>query len=176
MKIIPIEEIRTILLVESSSKQNFPKTVNYMFDTLYSEIVTQIKTIEISSECILFNSVEAHNTTKEFSDKSYWTENIPLTEIEIFWFFGQNGQGDFWLFDKNNKVLFYDHNHEELSPINFINLGINFQQWLQFSFLNKQLDEIYDTIGELDNQAKIEFKKQLQSINENLLENYPFEM
>ncbi|WP_027383413.1 hypothetical protein [Epilithonimonas caeni] len=176
MKIIPIEEIRTMLLVENSIKHNFPKTVNYKFDTLYSEIVTQIKTIEISSECILFNSVEAHNTTKEFSDKIYWTENITSAEIENFWFFGQNGQGDFWLFDKNNRILFYDHNQEELNPINFINLGINFQQWLQFSFLNKQLDEIYDTIGELDNQTKIEFKKQLHSIDENLLENYPFEI
>ena len=121
MNIIPVDEIQAELLKANIQKQNFPKNSGFTFDPLYTHIVSQMKTMEISSECILYSSVEASNTTKEFSNKAYWHERVAQSEIDTFWFFGQNGQGDLWLFDSQNTVHFYDHDKEEMHPKNFLN-------------------------------------------------------
>lgn len=170
-----VNDIKNDLLSNKQSIRNFPKSVSFPFDELYREIVSQIKTVDISSECVLFDSVEAYNETKEFVNQDYWSENAKEV-IEKFWFFAQNGQGDFWLFDNENKVYFYDHNQEEMSPENFTDLGLNFEKWLQFAYLNKQLDEIYETEDEISEEIKIEYKERLQDISSLLLSNHPFEI
>src|SRR5690606_35843530 len=114
----------------------------------------------------------AYNTTNEFTDEDYWSESTSLAEIENFWFFGKNGQGDLWLLDLNNIVYFYDHNQEKFSLANFLNLNINFEQWLQLAFLEKQLDDI----TEINIETKLEFKNLLGTINKNLAKNYPFDL
>ena len=98
MKIETIENIKKDILSGSKIVRNFPKFVVSPFDNLYTEIVTQVSTIELSSECVLFDSVEAANTNKEYNDKDYWAEGYTLHEIANYWFFAQNGQGDLWLF------------------------------------------------------------------------------
>jgi hypothetical protein len=108
-------------------------------------------------------------------DKNYWIKNITDEEIKKYWFIGQNGQGDYWIMDINNKIYFYDHNLEEIGKHNFIDLNIDFGQWLQFAYLNKELDKIYDenkynkTIGK-------EYFKKLKELSKELMENYPFEI
>ncbi len=84
-------------------------------------------------------------------------------EISKFWIFGQNGQGDLWLFDIENKVCFLD-------------LNLTFEKWLQFADLNKQLDYIYDTENELDENQKIEYKEELYKLSKVLFEKYPFDI
>ncbi|SFD55364.1 SMI1/KNR4 family protein [Flavobacterium phragmitis] len=173
--ILSIQNIKEKLIINKQSIKNFPKSVSFPFAELYKDIVTQIKTVEISSECILFDSVESFNQTKEFSNPDYWSENSKET-IKNFWFFAQNGQGDFWLFDNENKVYFYDHNQEEMCTQNFTDLGLNFEKWLQFAYFNKQLDEIYETEDEISEELKTEYKQRLEEISGLLLEKHPFEI
>ncbi|WP_133943708.1 SMI1/KNR4 family protein [Epilithonimonas xixisoli] len=174
MKIKPTDEIKKNLLSNIQPIRNFPKAIDFPFDKLYVEITTQIRTTEISSECILFDSVEAVNQTKEFSDKEYWKENYTQDEIAKFCIFGQNGQGDLWLFDIENKIYFYDHDKEEMCRENFIELDLNFEKWLVFADLNKQLDEIYGKENEINEKQKAEYKENLAELSSVLLSKYPF--
>lgn len=176
LTIRPTDEIKYELLSESQSIRNFPKSLNFPFDKLYIDITVQIKTTEISSECILFDSVEAVNETKVFSDADYWTENYAKDEIVKYWIFGQNGQGDLWLFDIENKIYFYDHNKEQMCRENFIDLNLDFEKWLQFADLNKQLDHIYDTENIINEKRKAEYKAKLNELSSSLLDKYPFEI
>lgn len=176
MTLKPAEEIKKKLLSNRQTIRNFPKSLTFPFDKLYTEITTQIRTIEISSECTLFESVTAVSETIFFSDADYWTENYLDEEISKFWIFGQNGQGDLWLFDSENKVYFYDHNNEKMCNENFIDLNLNFAKWLQYADLNAQLDNIYDNENEINDKRKVEYKKKLAELSGNLLKNYPFEI
>ena len=176
MTIKPAEEITKKLLSNRQTIRNFPKSLTFPFDKLYTEITTQIRTVEISSECTLFESVTAVSETIFFSDADYWTENYLDEEISKFWIFGQNGQGDLWLFDSENKVYFYDHNNEKMCNENFIDLNLNFEKWLQYADLNAQLDNIYDNENEINDKRKVEYKKKLAELSGNLLKNYPFEI
>lgn len=106
LTIRPTDEIIETLLSKRQTTRNFPKSLHFPFDRLYIDLVTQIKTTEISSECILFDSVQSVNETKEFSDPDYWADNYIKEDIGKFWVFGQNGQGDLWLFDFENKIYF----------------------------------------------------------------------
>ena len=176
LTIKPTDEIINDLFSSRQSIRNFPKTVIFPFDKLYSDLTTQIRTTEISSECILFDSVEAFNETKELSDTDYWAENYTKDEIAKFWIFGQNGQGDRWLFDNECKVYFYDHNKEQMCKSNFIELNLDFEKWLQFADLNKQLDYIYDKENEINEKRKAEYKEKLNELSSLLLTNYPFDI
>ena len=176
MTIKPAEEIKKKLLSNRQTIRNFPKSLTFPFDKLYTEITTQIRTVEISSECMLFESVTAVSETNFFSDADYWTENYLDEEISKFWIFGQNRQGDLRLFDSENKVYFYDHNNEKMCNENFIDLNLNFEKWLQYADLNAQLDNIYDNENEINDKRKVEYKKKLAELSGNLLKNYPFEI
>lgn len=176
MTLRPSEEIKSELLFDRQAIRNFPKSLIFPFDKLYKEITTQIRTVKISSECILFDSVEASNETKSFSDRDYWPENYTNEEISNIWVFGQNGQGDLWLFDIENKIYFYDHNRGQMRNENFIDLDLSFEKWLQFADLNAQFDDIYDTVDEIDDEQKAEYKKKLAELSDSLLANYPFEI
>ncbi|MDR0434122.1 MAG: SMI1/KNR4 family protein [Gracilibacteraceae bacterium] len=176
-RIKSIEEIKKELFGANAQVMNFPKAINFPFDELYKEIVTKIKTTEISSECILYNSVYSANMTKAYADEDYWSKNtVNAAEdaVRNYWFIGQNGQGDYWIMDINGKIYFYDHDNEEIDVEKIINLNIDFGKWLQYAYLNKELDEIYfgnkynETIGE-------EYKKKLKEISKELFENYPFD-
>ena len=170
-----VENIKQEIIGESSKIFNFPKSVTFPFDDLYKQVVTKIKTLHISSECILYNSVEANNETKEFSDKSYWNENITEEEIKNYWIIGQNGQGDLWIMGIDNRIYFYDLDTEELSKQNFTELNIDFGQWLQFAYLNKQLDAIYNE-DKYNEMIGKDYKEKLMEISKELLENYPYDI
>lgn len=176
MTIRPIEELKRELLSDRQPTRNFPKSLTFSFDILYKEITTQIRTVEISSECILFDSVEAFIETKAFSDNDYWAENYTDEEISKFWVFGQNGQGDLWLIDIENKIYFYDHNREQMCFENFIELNLSFEKWVQFADLNAQFDNIYETEDEINDKHKTEYKKKLAELSGDLLAKYPFEI
>lgn len=176
MQIRPAKENIATLLSNVQAIRNFPKALSFPFEKTYTDLVTRIKTIEISSECMLFDSVQSFNETKHFSDPDYWHKDYTQEMIANFWIFGQNGQGDLWLFDHNSGVYFYDHNQGEMAIENFIDLDLNFEKWLQFADLNKQLDAIYEAENEISEEYKILYQKKLGEISNTLLNHYPFEI
>ena len=175
LHIIGIETIKRELLSANSTTVNFPKKTTFEFPDNYKKVVTKIKTKELSAECILFDAVKSVNETKEFSDVDYWSENMAAEKIKDYWFFGANGQGDSWVFHNSDKVLFYDHNKGELGIDNLVDLVLNFDQWLQFAFLNKQLEDAYHN-DSLTLALKNDYKSKLSELSTGLLENYPFEI
>ena len=175
LHIIGIETIKRELLSANSTTVNFPKKTTFDFPDNYKNVVTKIKTKELSADCILFDAVKSVNETKEFSDVDYWSENMAAEKIKDYWFFGANGQGDSWVFHNSDKVLFYDHNKGELGIDNLVDLVLNFDQWLQFAFLNKQLEDAYHN-DSLTLALKNDYKSKLSELSTGLLENYPFEI
>ncbi|WP_324023482.1 hypothetical protein QSV08_11595 [Maribacter sp. BPC-D8] len=175
LKILNIETIKKELLSANSTTVNFPKKTTFEFPDNYKNVVTKIKTKELSAECILFDAVKSVNETKEFSDVDYWSENMAAEKIKDYWFFGTNGQGDSWVLHSSDKVLFYDHNKGELGIDNLVDLELNFDQWLQFAFLNKQLEDAYHN-DSLTLALKNDYKSKLSELSTGLLENYPFEI
>lgn len=156
-RIPTIQEIETAILKEEKTLQNFPKTVDFPFSEQYKKIVTQIKTIEISSEAILYNAVDAVNENKEFVLKDYWC-------------FAGNGQGDRWFLDQNENVFFYDHDYDE----KFQPMDIHFEQWLQMAFVIKHLDDYYNEHDAISESVEQKFFETLNAIHPKLSENYPF--
>lgn len=171
-----VEEIKKELLADRQAIRNFPKSLVFPFDELYKEIASQIRSTAIASECILFDSVSAFNETKAFSDPAYWPEGYTKADMEQYWIFGQNGQGDLWLFDEQKKVYFYDHNQAQMCKENFTELDLHFEQWLQFADLNKQLDDIYEIEDDISEEIKTAYSKRLSELSNTLYRNYPFDI
>lgn len=182
-KIFKLNSVEKVLegLVRLKQQRNFPKIVTFPFDESYRNIVCAIKTTEISAECILYDSVESFNNTTEFRKTDYWKPDSQ-EDIDNWWIFGQNGQGDLWLFDKSGDVYFYDHDQEEMCVKNFIGLGIDFAKWIQFADLNRQYERLYDDEdtyfddGSLKLPFANEYKERLKELSPELLECYPFEI
>lgn len=156
LKLNKYQDIENELLKAKTAVQNFPTTLDFPFPENYKNIVTQIKTAEISADCILYNSVEAVNETNEFESDDYWC-------------FAGTGQGDRWLFDKAGMVFYYDHDYDE----GFDAMEITFEQWLQMADLSKQLDDYIEN-ETMTATIRNEFHNLLKQIHPNLSEKYPF--
>ncbi|MDR6923706.1 MULTISPECIES: hypothetical protein [Chryseobacterium] len=152
-----VSEAEADILKEKRNPQNFPKTITFPFSEQYKNLVTPIRTIEIASETILYNAVEAVSENKESEWKDYWC-------------FAGNGQGDRWFLNKENSIFFYDHDaSDELLP-----MEINFGQWLQMAYIIHQLDDCYDEYEIIPQLIKETFYKTLNNIGPGLGERYPF--
>lgn len=173
--LIEIEALKNILLEDKNSRLNFPKKISFPFPEVYKNLVTQIRTTEISSECILFGSVESINQSNEFYKVDYWSRGFEIEKIKNYWFFGANGQGDLWILHRKNKVFFYDHNCDAISESNLTDLNLSFEKWLQFAFLNKQLESV-SYKKELTNDLKNVYKSKLLELSAELKNDYPFEI
>lgn len=175
MEIRHIDCIKKGIYAQEKISRNFPKSVERLFDPLYLEMVTQIRTIELSSECILFDSVEAVNTNKAFHDLDYWNKGYTSQDIREYWFFSANGQGDLWLFNDQNKVYFYDHNLAVFCKENFVFLDVDFSKWLQFADIQQQFEQL-DGIDALTETIKKTYQNMLTQLSNALGHNYPFEI
>ncbi|MDR2221495.1 MAG: SMI1/KNR4 family protein [Flavobacteriaceae bacterium] len=156
IKIIDITNIENALATVEKSQHNFPKALDFPFPDLYRKWVTQIKTVEITADFILFNAVAAVNENKDFDFKEYWI-------------FAGTGQGDCWLLDKYGMVLFYCHDTEECLPMH-----ISFEQSLQMAFLLRQLEEYLDQEEEITPTIKATIEQCLNELHPDLSSNYPF--
>lgn len=59
LKLIDTETIKSRFLTrDNKSTRNFPRKIEFEFPEDYKMLVTNVKTIEMSAECILFDSVE----------------------------------------------------------------------------------------------------------------------
>ena len=177
MEIRSQEDLKKKLLQGGFPKTEFPAEVSFPLNSLYNEIVTQIGTTGISDYCILFDSAQAVEENEEFSDEDYWEEDISEETRKSYWFFAQTGTGDSWIFDKEGKVFYFDHNLAIFDPEVFVDLGLDFPKWLQYAHINK---EFYDETEEVDDDTYFKirevYKTKLSELSELLLENYPFEI
>lgn len=157
-KLLTSTEIHTALL-DQTAGVNLPKTVSFPFPLTYLLFAKRTGTTTISSETILFDTVEAFNENK--------TSDVPM-----YWIFAGNGQGDRWLFDEEGQVFFGDHDQH---PIPLAPMHINFEQWLQLAFCVQQLDDWLDA-GYAPDCVELPFHETLNRIHPQLAENYPFEI
>jgi len=107
-------------------------------------------------------SAKILNLRSPYINCSLKIQNYTTEEIEKYWFFAQNGQGDLWLFDIENKIYFHDHNQEQMCQDNFLDLDLTFEKWLQFADLNKQLENIYDNENEITEKHKTTYRNKLK--------------
>jgi hypothetical protein len=173
-----IEEIKDEIFCKHA--QNFPKSINFPFNELYVDIVTRIRVIKkwtLSWNCVLYNAIEATKITKEFSDKKYWSASITEEEVKRYWFIGDNGEYDFqpeyWIMDVDNKVYLYNHFSAIYRENCILDLDLSFEKWLQFAFLNKEIEEICDE-GKYNKKIGEEYYKKLEEISEKLAEDCPY--
>ncbi len=152
-----IATLEKVILTDAVPVQNFPKSLVFPFSDWYRSIVTSIKTMVIAGDSILYNAPEAVNESKEFNTTTLWC-------------FAGSGTGDRWLFDEDEMVFYYDHDFDE----GFIPLYITLKQWLQMSFLFRQLEDYIDSGQKTTATLITSFKNTLKKIHPDLEENYPY--
>lgn len=158
-KVVFLEEIKAIILADCSTKQSFSPAITFPFPSLYEDLVTRIQTVELSSETLLFNAVDATRENKENTFSEHWV-------------FAGDGQGDRWLINKEGQIFFVDYDQ---NPLPLQAMDINFVQWLQMAFVVQQLDDWLQLDYPLEKIASA-FNETLNQIHPHLAENYPFEI
>lgn len=135
----------------------------------YLSFLGKFKEIEITPDIIIFGYETA------LKENQYLHENYPEISEKV-WIIGRTGQGDEWFVNKTkNNILFYDHNQGEYLNINqFLDMKINFENFLKMAFSYQQLEEEVDMHEELNEVEQDQFKKLVNSINDGLYERYPF--
>lgn len=114
---------------------------------------------ELSSDFIFTNYNEDNQYKELIGDYS-----------NKFFVFATTGQGDLWLFDKEDQeIYYYNHDTENVSFSNFINLDFDIYKWLIVADLFKQIDNLSesDTLTEKDQET---FKDMIKKIAPKLLE------
>lgn len=155
-QVVSYQKIIKHLLLSRVHSHNFPKDVIFPFPESYPLIVCNIKSVELSADCILYNSVQAVNESKDFDTNCYWC-------------FAGSGQGDRWLMDLHGMMYFYDHDLDQ----GFQCMEISFEQWLEMAHLIKQLEDYLDKGNELGD-CNEEFLSLLNTIEIDLSRNYPY--
>ncbi|WP_171430037.1 SMI1/KNR4 family protein [Acinetobacter lactucae] len=135
----------------------------------YLSFLGKFKEIEITPDIIIFGYETA------LKENQYFHENYPEISEKV-WIIGRTGQCDGWFVNKTkNNILFYDHNQGEYLNINqFLDMKINFENFLKMAFVYQKLEEELDMHEELNEVEQDQFKKLVNSINDGLYERYPF--
>lgn len=135
----------------------------------YLSFLGKFREKEITPDIIIFGY------EKVLKKNHYLHENYPEISEKV-WIIGRTGQGDEWFISKTkNNILFYDHNQGEYLNINqFLDMKINFENFLKMAFSYQKLEAELDMDEELNEVEQDKFKKLVNSINEGLYERYPF--
>jgi hypothetical protein len=187
LKIRTIEQIKEEIHGENKKNakiKHFPESINFPFNELYKEIVTNHNIIYgFSNHCNLLSLDKAISVTKEYHE--IIGENNFNEIIKNYWFFGTWTDDDYWIMDKKGKIYYweYDFNYnknvytQKYSLESMVDVNINFIQWLQFAFLDKDNDEKMDEYGSygFDNdegfdEIMIDYCKKLSEISKELSE------
>jgi len=145
-KIKTIEQIKEEILKENNQKIEFIEDIKISLPELYKEIIIKYENIHISSSCEIYS----YNTALDITKKS----NLDIEEKSIkYWFFGEDYSEGYWVINKNGKISYKDCERFSDGKIynikNIIDLNINFEQWLQFAYLDfeneKALEKIFDS-------------------------------
>jgi len=138
-------------------------------DDNYLSFLGKFREIEITPDIIILGYETA------LKENQHLYENYPEISEKV-WVIGRTGQGDEWFIGKEkNNILFYDHNQGEYLKINqFLDMKINFEDFLKMAFSYQKLEEELNVHEELNKFEQDQFKKLVNSINEGLYERYPF--
>ncbi|MCL1818575.1 MAG: hypothetical protein FWG35_06565, partial [Spirochaetaceae bacterium] len=116
LRIKTIDQIKQEIRMENKEDtqiKNFPESINFPFDELYKQIVTENDTIFISNHCSLLSSDHAISETKKYHE--IIGENNYNETIKNYWFFGYWVDDDYWIMDTTGKVYYweYDFNYNK---------------------------------------------------------------
>lgn len=102
---------------------------------------------------------------------------------ESHWIFAETGGGDFWIIDLHERqspptVFFYDHDVEDFSSANMLNVSINLVEWFELADLIAQLQNegFYDKDFRLKEPWKQKAIEEIEMIKKGLSKKYPFEL
>jgi hypothetical protein len=164
-RILDIEEIFSKLpkrdkIIEKSEKIRVNDEVYWKYASSFSEF-------EINPDSVLLDYNRA------ILENLYIQKNFPPISND-YWLFARTGQGDEWFVrGKDNKIFFYNHDVEDYEINGFLNMQIDFTQFLQMSFLVKELEDISEQDELLDIHKKA-FILSLNAIQKSLFINYPY--
>lgn len=135
----------------------------------YLSFLAQFKGIEITPDVIIYGYEDSLNENR-YLEKNYSDCS------EVFWMIGCSGQGDGWFINKlDGSIFFYDHDSGEYQINYFMNLGINFIEFLQLSFLYCELERYFDlNDGIVDEIRQKQFEDTVNSIHDDLFSSYPY--
>lgn len=132
------------------------------------------------------NSIEADHVFLSYEKaKQYNKEyHADFSELkESHWIFAETGRGDFWIIDLDDSkspptVLFYDHDLEDFSPENMLNMSINILEWFELADLISQLHnkDFYDEDFRLKEQWKQKAIVEIEKIKKGLSKKSPFQL
>jgi len=159
LRIRTIEEIKDIIYRENAKIMDFPVISDFTFPELYKEIVMINNTIDISTNCLLYNIIESKEKTEMYQKINKIIKN--------YWFIGEAGF-DYWVMDKKGKIYYWERPKEETIDVN-----INFEQWLKFAYLDKDNDKILKKYEGFDpivyeQGDKIEYNNKINEISKEL--------
>jgi len=166
---------------EAAQTTPFHETIDFTFSELYKEIVTNINPTNISSRCELYNSTYSTDITEIFYDVD-WIKNEYKKKIKDYWFIGEDNSSDYWIMDKNGKIFYWESGgyKKKYTLENIMDVNINFQQWLQFAYIDKDIEEILENLFDsgmdeanyalLENEFKEKYKNKVQEISKELYE------
>jgi len=94
-------------------------------------------------EKLAYNKIEADHIFLSYEKAKKYNEEFheDFSEFkESHWIFAETGRGDFWIIDLNDiqsppTVFFYDHNLEDFSPGNMLNISINIFEWFELDLI-----------------------------------------
>jgi hypothetical protein len=136
-------------------------------DEVYWKFISAFSKFEINPDSVLLDYNQA------ILENSYIQKNFSVIATD-YWLFARTGQGDEWFVrTKDNKIFFRDHDVGNYEINGFLNMQIDFTQFLQLSFLVKQLEDISEK-SELLDIHKTAFIVSLNTIQESLFTNYPY--
>jgi hypothetical protein len=139
-------------------------------DTDYLAFISNYEGLNITPDIQLFGFDQTINANK------YIAENFKDI-AKSQWILARTGQGDEWFLNKQTqKIVFYDHNQGEYKNLNdFLELDINFSQFIQMAFLLKDLEQHLDAEIEKPQTLKHIFQQEMNIIQVDLYEKYPYQ-
>ncbi|KOS62213.1 hypothetical protein AN161_14125 [Lysinibacillus sp. FJAT-14222] len=131
---------------------------------------------KIEADHIFLSYEKAKNYNKEFHED--------FSEFkESHWIFAETGRGDFWIIDLDDiqsppTVFFYDHDLEDFSPENMLNMSINILEWFELADLISQIhnENFYDEDFRLKEQWKQKAIEEIEEIKKGLSKKSPFQL
>lgn len=139
-------------------------------DNLYLNILSSYLGVCINSDVNLLDYEKAILKNNHIESDYFEISNE-------FWLFADNSQGDEWFLHKiSNIVYYYNHDNGEYQINEFESLNISFMQFLQFSLLCRELEELENFSFQLSDKDKSEFIIKANKIHEHILEYYPYSL
>lgn len=166
------------------------------FDEIFNSLEHRNKIPKISEfkrkdclflyEKLLDNKIEEDHVFLSYEKAKRYNDEFheDFSEFkESHWIFAETGRGDFWIIDLDDMespptVLFYDHDLEDFSPENMLNMLINILEWFELADLISQLHnpDFYDKDFRLKEHWKQKAIEEIEKIKKGLSIKSPFQL